>query len=238
MRSASSSRRGGGVQLGGRLVGEQQARTGWRARSPGRAAGSRGRPAAAGRCESRSPSPSRSRRCLAARRPAARRARHRGGLDVLPRGEVRREVCPRVLQHVPGHLAPVALLLRAAQPGEVVAAHADRPGARPLQASKDVHQRRLAAAAATGDRHHLPRLHLQVEPLQRHHLEVRRLVDVNEPFALDDRRGHASDRTVVMTSTLEPMPGDDAVPSPAPPHRCRPPRRAASVGRRGTPMAA
>src|SRR5262249_38259033 len=66
---------------------------------------------------------------------------------------------------------------------------------RHVDAGEDVHQRRLAAAAAAGDRHHLAPVHVQVEALQGDHLERARLVDVDEAFAVDHRAVHASDRS-------------------------------------------
>src|SRR3989442_6193952 len=76
-------------------------------------------------------------------------------------------------------------------------------GRRCVCAREDVHQRRLTAPAATDDRDHLPRLHRKIEPLERDHLDVPLLIDMDEPLARNQRR-HQPSLLISCTTSTDP----------------------------------
>src|SRR2546427_7240509 len=76
-------------------------------------------------------------------------------------------------------------------------------GRRCVCAREDVHQRRLTASAATDDRDHLTRLHRKIEPLERDHLDVPLLIDMDEPLARNQRR-HQPSLLISCTTSTDP----------------------------------
>ena len=113
-------------------------------------------------------------------------------LHVLDRGEVGNQVAGAVLPHEAHLLAPVADQLKARQRQQVAPGHGDLPGRGQVQAADYVEQRRLAAAAVADDRHQLGVGHLQIEALQRDHLELPALVDAYQVLAADHARSRGS----------------------------------------------
>ena len=96
------------------------------------------------------------------------------------------QVAAGLLPHEADDPAPEARPLRVRDAAQVVARD-DRPARRrDVHAAEDPEQRGLAAARGADDRDHLARLHEQVEALERDDLEVRELVDPDEPVAGDD----------------------------------------------------
>src|SRR2546430_12439966 len=76
-------------------------------------------------------------------------------------------------------------------------------GRRCVCAREDVHQRRLTASAATDDRDHLTRLHRKIEPLERDHLDIPLLIDMDEPLACNQRR-HQPSLLISCTTSTDP----------------------------------
>ena len=107
--------------------------------------------------------------------------------DVLPGGQVRKQVARGLLPDEADDPAPVADALPGCQTGQVVPGHADRAGGRRVEAGQDVHQRRLAAPGRANHRRQLPFRDQQVKALQCLHLDAVPGKDPDQSVAGDER---------------------------------------------------
>src|SRR5262249_34679175 len=78
-----------------------------------------------------------------------------------------------------------ALLLIDAR--EIVARHDAAARAGDIEGADHIQQSRFAGAGGAHQRHHLARRDLQVQALQRHHFQVRHLVDLDQVLTDDER---------------------------------------------------
>ena len=120
-------------------------------------------------------------------RPSQLAVEHRQ-LDVLHGGSAGEEI--EALEDeadlgVANHRALVAVEGRDVDAVEVVGA-----GGRAVEASQDVHQRRLAGAGRSHDGHELAGLDVEVDAGERAHFHLAHLVDLGQIVNLDDRLRH------------------------------------------------
>ncbi len=164
--------RGAGVEIAGRLVGEQQARrVDQRARDGDAlllAARELARRVALAVAEAEQPQrPARPLDArLAARRPGRRVIK--GQADVLDRAGARQQI--EALEDEAEALAADAGELRLLEPGDVDAVEEVAPAGRPVEAAEDRHQRRLARSRGAHDGDELAALDRQADAPQRLHL--------------------------------------------------------------------
>src|SRR5690606_20198628 len=78
------------------------------------------------------------------------------------------------------------------------------PRGRAVEAAEQVHQRRLAAARRTHDRDVLARVDLQVDPAQRVHGDVARLIDARQAARADDRPAQRRPRPPRPPNIVQP----------------------------------
>ena len=189
-------RGGAGVQLAGRLVGQQQAGTGARARRRARRAAARRRTALPGRASRRSSSPTRS------SSSSARRPRSSAGTPARPsvaatssaRRQLARERAPVVLVGVAGRRRAVAAELPCGEAAEVVAGNVHRAGRGALEAGEHAEQRRLARAARPEHDADLAVGDVEGEALQRGHAAVAAREDAEDVAQLDELASHRLSR--------------------------------------------
>src|SRR5690348_15527953 len=116
-------------------------------------------------------------------------------------------------------------------------------GGRRVDAGEDVHQRRLAATAASRNGDHLARLDPQVKALQRDDLELARLIDIDEALAVDEpavhaialsslcRRNRLADRIAIWPTSAAPARSAAAAAASVAPSRLRTVGGMVSAGR-------
>src|SRR5262245_65752351 len=93
--------------------------------------------------------------------------------------------------------AAIARALLLAEPGQIAASDIAAASAGHIQSTDDIEERALARAGGANKGHHLALPYLEIEPLQRHHLDVVYLVDLDQVYALDTYfAAHPSGRVV------------------------------------------
>jgi hypothetical protein len=110
--------------------------------------------------------------------------------DELPRRELLRECAPVVLLRVAERARAVLGEPTAAQPAQVDAEGAGRPGGGSVEAGEDPEQRRLPRPARAEDDADLARAHVQRQTLERSHARSVAGVDAEDVPELE-RRAHA-----------------------------------------------
>src|SRR6185503_1465150 len=92
------------------------------------------------------------------------------------------------------------------------------PAGRHIQATDDIHGRRLAGAARPHDGHELAALDAQAHAVERAHLRVPRAIDLAQLTELDDGLAHDAGSTATSTITAAPSSrgGGAGCGSPAP----------------------
>src|SRR6266851_1139177 len=135
---------------------------------------------------------------------ASRAAReHQRQLKVLERCQLRGQVQGCVLPHVADDIAAVCVARPIRKGPELAARDDGLARTRLLDRGQHVHQRGLAAAACSDDGDDFALLDRHVQPLQREHLEVGRLVDMDQRPAFDGAHPNAlsSDITRGLSAT-------------------------------------
>ncbi len=135
---------------------------------------------------------------LVARQPGDGHRQH----DVFDGVEIGDQVACALLPDKAHLLAPVAVELRVTHAQEVVAIHAHAPRRRAIQPTQDVHERRLAAARSTDDRHQLAALDGQVQLAQRHLLQPGNLIDFDQPVTDDKWLTHTVSPNLIAWNTF------------------------------------
>ena len=101
-------------------------------------------------------------------------------LNVVPHIKIRHQIAPRSLPHKAHLPAPVRHQLPVADVQQIPLAHPNAPGRGPFQPRQNVQQRSLARPAGAHYAHQLAGRNRQVNPAQRHHFQIRRLVNLEQ----------------------------------------------------------